>query len=46
MVRCIICKKTIYFWQKKVQSIDKVYSAHKKCKPEGFTGEWNTDWET
>lgn len=45
MARCIICKKTIHFWQKKVQSPDETYLAHEKCKPEGFTGEWNRDWE-
>lgn len=36
MVRCEVCGKAVWFWQRKVTGMDKVLVAHKKCKPEGF----------
>ncbi len=35
---CYVCSRIVWFFQRKVRSLDKNLVAHKKCKPDGFHG--------
>lgn len=39
MGTCSECGGYVWFWQRKVRSLDGNAVAHKRCKPEGFHGE-------
>jgi len=39
MARCKVCGKIVWPWQRRVRSLDRLLTAHKKCKPEGFHAE-------
>jgi len=38
MTDCYECNKHVWIWQEKVESLDGVFVAHKKCCPQGFHG--------